>query len=129
MTAAATESRKEAEETGRRLQELTEQVQNDDRVEKLESSLKHTQDRADELEFQLSKLKQVTFRSFHSPFAANIESRSTPPSNPRRTLLKLAQVTIRSKKKSGKPKFQIWNLNARNSKPVSTKLLENTIAW
>lgn len=60
MTAAATESRKEADETGRRLQELTEQVQNDDRVEKLEGSLKHTQDRADELEFQLSKLKQVS---------------------------------------------------------------------
>jgi predicted RNase H-like nuclease (RuvC/YqgF family) len=58
-TVAATESRKEAEDANRRLQELTEQIQTDDRVERLEQSLKHSQDRADELEFQLSKLRQV----------------------------------------------------------------------
>lgn len=34
-------------------------MQSDDRVERLENSLKHMQDRADELEFQLSKLKPV----------------------------------------------------------------------
>lgn len=60
MTASASESRKEGEEAKRKLRELEEQVQNDDRVERLENSLKHTQDRADELEFQLSKLKQVS---------------------------------------------------------------------
>ncbi len=53
------ELRKEADESKRRLRELEEQIQSDDRVERLENSLKHTQDRADELEFQLSKLKQV----------------------------------------------------------------------
>ena len=58
-TTAANESRKEAEDVNRRLQELTEQIQSDDRVERLEQSLKHSQDRADELEFQLSKVKQV----------------------------------------------------------------------
>ncbi|KAJ2912488.1 hypothetical protein MD484_g7924, partial [Candolleomyces efflorescens] len=58
-TVAATESRKEAEDANRRLQELTEQIQTDDRVERSEQSLKHSQDRADELEFQLSKLRQT----------------------------------------------------------------------
>lgn len=43
----------------RKSQELEERIQNDDRVEKLEEVLQNTQDRADELEFQLSKLKQV----------------------------------------------------------------------
>ncbi|GLB35724.1 putative biological adhesion [Lyophyllum shimeji] len=43
----------------RRVRELEEQIQSDDRVERLENSLKNTQDRADELEFQLSKLKQA----------------------------------------------------------------------
>jgi predicted RNase H-like nuclease (RuvC/YqgF family) len=43
----------------RKLRELEEQMQSDDRVERLENSLKNMQDRADELEFQLSKLKPV----------------------------------------------------------------------
>jgi DNA repair ATPase RecN len=43
----------------RELRELEEQMQSDDRVERLENSLKNMQDRADELEFQLSKLKSV----------------------------------------------------------------------
>lgn len=43
----------------RKLRELEEQMQSDDRVERLENSLKHMQDRGDELEFQLSKLKPV----------------------------------------------------------------------
>ena len=34
-------------------------MQSDDRVERLENSLKNMQDRADELEFQMSKLKPV----------------------------------------------------------------------
>lgn len=38
---------------------MEEQMQSDDRVERLENSLKNMQDRADELEFQLSKLKPV----------------------------------------------------------------------
>ncbi|KAF8963934.1 hypothetical protein BDZ97DRAFT_1919464 [Flammula alnicola] len=57
--ASAAELRKEADESQRKLRELEEQIQSDDRVERLENSLKHTQDRADELEFQLAKLKQV----------------------------------------------------------------------
>ena len=47
------------EEQERRVLELEEQIENDDTVEKLEAKLKHTQDRAEELEFQLSKLRQV----------------------------------------------------------------------
>lgn len=58
-SAEAAKSQKEATETLRKLRELEDQIQSDDRVERLESSLKHTQDRADELEFQLNKLKQV----------------------------------------------------------------------
>uniref|UniRef100_A0A8H8CPA8 Uncharacterized protein n=1 Tax=Psilocybe cubensis TaxID=181762 RepID=A0A8H8CPA8_PSICU len=57
-TTAGAESRKEADEAQRKLRELEDQIQSDDRVERLESSLKNTQDRADELEFQVSKLKQ-----------------------------------------------------------------------
>lgn len=41
-----------------RVRELEEQIENDDRADRLEASLKNTQDRADELEFRLSKLKQ-----------------------------------------------------------------------
>lgn len=41
------------------MHELEEQIQNDDRVEVLETKLKNTQDRAEEVAFQLSKLKQV----------------------------------------------------------------------
>jgi predicted RNase H-like nuclease (RuvC/YqgF family) len=51
--------RAEAEQHQRRVRYLEEQIQSDDRVEKLESSLKNKQDRADELEFRLSKIKQV----------------------------------------------------------------------
>lgn len=50
----------EAELHLRRIRELEEQIQSDDRVERLENSLKNTQDRADELEFQLSKLRQAS---------------------------------------------------------------------
>lgn len=52
-------ARKEAEKHRRRVRELEEQIQSDDRADRLEASLKNTQDRADELEFQLSKLTQV----------------------------------------------------------------------
>ncbi|KAH8835670.1 hypothetical protein DL96DRAFT_1702640 [Flagelloscypha sp. PMI_526] len=51
--------RKAASRHERREKELEEHIQSDDRAEKLEASLKNTQDRADELEFQLSKLKQT----------------------------------------------------------------------
>ena len=57
--ASASDSRKEMEKLLRRVRELEEQMQSDDRVERLENSLKNMQDRADELEFQLSKLKPV----------------------------------------------------------------------
>ena len=58
-TASASDSRNEMEKLQRELRELEEQMQSDDRVERLENSLKHLRDRADELEFQLSKLKLV----------------------------------------------------------------------
>lgn len=51
--------KQEAEQYQRRLRELEESIQNDNRIERLEGSLKNTQDRSDELEFQLIKLKQV----------------------------------------------------------------------
>lgn len=47
------------EEKDRQIRELQEQIQKDDRVEVLETKLKHTQDRAEEIAFQLSKLKKV----------------------------------------------------------------------
>jgi chromosome segregation ATPase len=43
------------------LKTLKEQVEADDRVETLERSLQATQDRTEELEFQLSKVKQVCY--------------------------------------------------------------------
>ncbi|KAK2461493.1 hypothetical protein APHAL10511_005956 [Amanita phalloides] len=63
--ATIVELRKEHEHSQRRVRELEEQIQSDDRVEHLEESLKNTQDRADELEFQLSILRQsqTTLRS------------------------------------------------------------------
>ena len=51
----------EADRHQRKARELEERIQNDDRAEKLEGLLKDTQDRGDELEFQLSKLNQVKF--------------------------------------------------------------------
>jgi myosin protein heavy chain len=57
--AEAADSHKAAHEYRRRLRELEEQIQADDRAERLEVSLKNTQDRADEMEFQLAKVKQV----------------------------------------------------------------------
>jgi gas vesicle protein len=56
--------KQEAEQHQRRVRELEEQIQSDDRVERLEHSLKNTQDRADELEFQLLKLKQASARRY-----------------------------------------------------------------
>lgn len=41
------------------MHELQEQIERDDRAERLEATLQNTQDRADELEFQISKLQQV----------------------------------------------------------------------
>lgn len=61
LTAGATdELRNQSEEYQRRIRELEEQIQSDDRVERLESELRNVQDRASELEFQISKLKQVS---------------------------------------------------------------------
>jgi len=56
---ALNEIQAEADRHQRKARELEERIQNDDRVEKLEGVLKDTQDRAEELEFQLSKLNQV----------------------------------------------------------------------
>lgn len=51
--------RAKADEYQHRVQELEEHIKSDDRAERLEESLKNTQERAEEFEFQLSKLKQV----------------------------------------------------------------------
>jgi chromosome segregation ATPase len=42
-----------------RVRELEEQIQNDDRADRLEETLKHTRDKADGLEFKLGKLQQT----------------------------------------------------------------------
>lgn len=49
----------QADETQRRVRELEEQIESDDRAERLEATLQHTQDHAADLELQVSKLKQV----------------------------------------------------------------------
>lgn len=64
-TASAVEARKDAERSQQILKELEEQIQNDDRLELVEASLKNTQERADELEFQLSRLKRVCIQKSH----------------------------------------------------------------
>ncbi|KAI0043528.1 hypothetical protein FA95DRAFT_374433 [Auriscalpium vulgare] len=56
---SAEEYKANAERYLRRVRELEDQIQSDDRVERLEASLQNVQDRASELEFQLSKLKQA----------------------------------------------------------------------
>lgn len=58
---SAAEVRQASERYQQRVRELEEQIQSDDRVEMLEESLKNTQNRADQLEFQLTKLQQVRF--------------------------------------------------------------------
>ena len=54
-----TDLRLKLEKQERRSRELEEQIQNDDRVEHLEAKLQNTTNRAEELEFQLSKIRQV----------------------------------------------------------------------
>ncbi|KAG0707550.1 hypothetical protein DFH29DRAFT_1055563 [Suillus ampliporus] len=59
LNASLEEVRSTSEQHQQRVRELEEQIESDDRAERLEESLKNTQDRAEELEFQLSKLKQA----------------------------------------------------------------------
>jgi myosin protein heavy chain len=59
LNASMDEVRSTSEQHRQRVRELEEQIESDDRAERLEESLKNTQDRAEELEFQLSKLKQT----------------------------------------------------------------------
>ncbi|OAX42673.1 hypothetical protein K503DRAFT_790018 [Rhizopogon vinicolor AM-OR11-026] len=59
LNASLEEVRSASEQHQQRVRELEEQIESDDRAERLEESLKNTQDRAEELEFQLSKLKQT----------------------------------------------------------------------
>lgn len=74
------ELREEASQHRQKARELQEQISNDDRVEKLEASLKNTQNRADELEFQLSKLTQASrlHKSHYSEDTDVIFCRHTP---------------------------------------------------
>ncbi|OCB85561.1 hypothetical protein A7U60_g7208 [Sanghuangporus baumii] len=51
--------RTQLKDNERRIRELQEQIQNDDRVDILESKLRNTQDRAEEVAIQLSKMKQT----------------------------------------------------------------------
>ncbi|KIY65985.1 hypothetical protein CYLTODRAFT_48383 [Cylindrobasidium torrendii FP15055 ss-10] len=50
---------KEVESAQRRYRELEEQIQSDDRLEKLEDTLRNTQDRTADLELQLSRQKRI----------------------------------------------------------------------
>jgi hypothetical protein len=52
--------RGEADQHQRRIRELEDHIQSDNRAETLEESLRNTQERADEFEFQLSRLKLVS---------------------------------------------------------------------
>ncbi|KIM33049.1 hypothetical protein M408DRAFT_20362 [Serendipita vermifera MAFF 305830] len=54
----ATGAQEKANELATKLRDLQEQIQADDRVEKLEASLKGLQDRSDSLESQLARVKQ-----------------------------------------------------------------------
>ncbi|KDQ14499.1 hypothetical protein BOTBODRAFT_55347 [Botryobasidium botryosum FD-172 SS1] len=56
---SAADLRSQFEQCTARIREVEEQLQSDDRVENLEKSLCGTQDRAESLEFQLSKSKQA----------------------------------------------------------------------
>ncbi|KAI6112489.1 hypothetical protein EDD16DRAFT_1693881 [Pisolithus croceorrhizus] len=59
-----------------RVRELEEQIENDDRADRLEVSLKNTQDRADELDFRLSKLKQdhISLKNERDEFELQLRS-------------------------------------------------------
>ncbi|KAG2138659.1 uncharacterized protein EDB93DRAFT_1338977 [Suillus bovinus] len=59
LNASLEEARSTSEQHRQRVRELEEQIESDDRAERLEESLKNTQNRAEELEFHLSKLKQA----------------------------------------------------------------------
>lgn len=65
LNASLEEVRSASEQHQQRVRELEEQIESDDRAERLEESLKNTQDRAEELEFQLSKLKQTLANAKH----------------------------------------------------------------
>ncbi|KAL5534013.1 hypothetical protein ACEPAG_473 [Sanghuangporus baumii] len=51
--------RAQIKDNERRIRELEEQIQNDDRIDILESKLRNTQDRAEEVAIQFSKMKQT----------------------------------------------------------------------
>ena len=90
VTASAVEARKDAERSQRNLKELEEQIQNDDRLELVEASLKNTQERSDELEFQLSRLKHVCVQKFHSCAVLYATHRLIPSLKPRKRYLMLS---------------------------------------
>jgi chromosome segregation ATPase len=70
--------RGEANQHQRRIRELEQHIQSDNRAEKLEESLKNIQERADEFEFQLSKLKQVRSLIWFPAEYADISYRPMP---------------------------------------------------
>ncbi|KAG8966562.1 hypothetical protein FRC03_011700 [Tulasnella sp. 419] len=53
------DTRQQLAQSRARIKELEEQIENDDRLEQMEKSLRTVQDRADSLELQLSKTKQT----------------------------------------------------------------------
>ncbi|KAH9982746.1 hypothetical protein BGW80DRAFT_1264805 [Lactifluus volemus] len=69
----------EVEQSQGLIRELQERIQSDDRVAQLEASLQNVQDRAGELEFQLSKSKQayVSLRADHDKVEATLEQKTT----------------------------------------------------
>ncbi|KAI0035117.1 hypothetical protein K488DRAFT_43965 [Vararia minispora EC-137] len=74
--ASIDEYRTDAERSARHVRELEEQIQSDDRVERAESALQNVQNRATELEVQLSKLKQshALLRTEHEGVHGQLET-------------------------------------------------------
>ena len=52
-------ARASLEQSERRVRDLEEQMQNDDKVERLETQIRNIQERSEELEHELSKIHQV----------------------------------------------------------------------
>ncbi|KAI0308073.1 hypothetical protein B0F90DRAFT_1909375 [Multifurca ochricompacta] len=69
----------EAERSQSLIRELQERLQSEDRVGQLEASLQNVQDRASELEFQLSKSKQVnvSLKVDHDRIESELKERAT----------------------------------------------------
>ncbi|KAF8204325.1 hypothetical protein K438DRAFT_556230 [Mycena galopus ATCC 62051] len=97
------DSKKEAERHQKAVRELREQIQSDDRLERAETSLKNTQNRADELESQLSKLRQVvSLGLLIFTVSSNIRRRTATSRLNAMDLMRTCELSVK-RKSSGKP--------------------------